>query len=226
MRTTFSPAVRSKWIDQRNKMLSITSNNTKSPSSFPSSTPFCHQPNTVQSVYLAVEPHAVAVKGGADGDGGGGAEVIGIKRDAYAIVDWQDQGLVPLPPVFYHRYICRRLRRHHHHPFSTLTRHSPKFSRENKNLFILLSQRNRKRKKKSAKSDWIWIREQWERVGESFIYITSRAEEPKEFWFSSSYESYDGWILEGVGATGRCLKLPSGVVLYFHAVMIHVESKE
>ena len=40
--------------------------------------------------YLAIEPHTVAIKGRADGDGGGGAEVFGIKSDADAIVNGKD----------------------------------------------------------------------------------------------------------------------------------------
>lgn len=77
----------------------------------------------------------------------------------------------------------------------TITTHFPrspaislKFSGENKKPLVLLSRRKRKRKRnRQRKSDWIWIREKWDRVGELvaylFIYIheiTSKEEGPKE----------------------------------------------
>lgn len=66
---------------------------------------------------VAVEPHAVVGEGRADGDGGGGAEMVGVEGDADAVVDGQDEGLVPLAPVLDHRDVGGRLRRHHQHPF-------------------------------------------------------------------------------------------------------------
>lgn len=53
---------------------------------------------------------------GADGDGGGGAEMGRIKGDADAVIDGEDQGLVPLPPVLDDGYIGGRLGSHHQDP--------------------------------------------------------------------------------------------------------------
>lgn len=65
---------------------------------------------------LAVEPHAVGGEGGAGGDGGGGGEVVGVEGDADAVVDGEDERLVPLPPVLDHGDVGRRPPRGRQHP--------------------------------------------------------------------------------------------------------------
>lgn len=75
-------------------------------------------------MYLSVEPDAIMSEGGADSDGGGGAEVAGVESDADAVVDRENQFLVPLPPVLNHRNVRRRLRRHTQNPvIAALRRH-------------------------------------------------------------------------------------------------------
>lgn len=63
------------------------------------------------------------IKRGADGDGGGGAEVIGIERDADAVVDGQDELFVSLSPVLDDGDVGGRARGHHQHPVLRLGRH-------------------------------------------------------------------------------------------------------
>lgn len=50
-------------------------------------------------------------EGGPDGDGGGGAEVVGVESNANAVVDGKNQFFISLPPVLNHRYVGRRLSR-------------------------------------------------------------------------------------------------------------------
>jgi len=66
---------------------------------------------------FAVEPHAVVGERRADGDGGGGAEVVGVESDADAVVDREDETLVSLAPVLDHGDVGGGLGRHHKHPF-------------------------------------------------------------------------------------------------------------
>lgn len=65
------------------------------------------------SNYLAIEPHSISIKGGTNSDGGESAEMVRIKRDANAVIDWENPNLISLSPVFDHGDIRRRLRRHH-----------------------------------------------------------------------------------------------------------------
>lgn len=72
---------------------------------------------------LAVEPHAILVKGGANSDSGGGAEVIRIKRDADAVINRQDQFLVSLSPILDDGDVGWCTGSRHEHPFLRLVRH-------------------------------------------------------------------------------------------------------
>lgn len=73
--------------------------------------------------HLAIEPHAVGREWGADGDSGGGGEMVGVERYADAVVDGEDERLVPLPPVLDHRNVGRRPPRCHEHPLPLRRRH-------------------------------------------------------------------------------------------------------
>ena len=72
-------------------------------------------------VYLAIEPHSIPIVRRTDGDGGDGAEVIGIESYADAVVYGEDTDLVSLSPILDHSDVRRGLSRHHVHPF--LRRH-------------------------------------------------------------------------------------------------------
>ncbi len=71
---------------------------------------------------LAVEPHPVGGEGRADGDGGGGGEVVGVEGDADAVVDGEDERLVPLPPVLDDGDVGGRSAGGHEHPLPLLRR--------------------------------------------------------------------------------------------------------
>lgn len=81
------------------------------------------KPPARQLDLLAVEPHAVGGERGAGGDGGGGGEVVGVEGDADAVVDGEDERLVPLPPVLDDGDVGRGAARGHEHPLRLGRRH-------------------------------------------------------------------------------------------------------
>ena len=66
--------------------------------------------------YLAVEPEAVAVEGGAGSDGRGGGHLLGVQRSAQAAVEREVAVGVALAPVLDHGDVAGRAARHAAHP--------------------------------------------------------------------------------------------------------------
>lgn len=74
-------------------------------------------------IYLAIQPHPILLEARANSNGSSRREMIRIKRDADAVVDGKDQGLVALSPVLDHRNVGRSPRRSHQNPALRLPRH-------------------------------------------------------------------------------------------------------